>query len=49
MIGFGIVNLKRMIVVCGSFPLVGVRVRHEITGIIGRPRFEIGVRRDEGA
>ena len=26
-----------------------LRVRHEITGTIGRPRFVIGARRDEGA
>jgi len=26
-----------------------VRVPHEITGTIGRPRFVIGARRDEGA
>jgi len=27
----------------------GLRVLHEITGTIGRPRYVIGARRDEGA
>ncbi len=42
---------KSSLVVMRHFCIVpgALRVRHEITGTIGRPRFVIGARRDEGA
>jgi len=35
--------------ICQMFVNMGLRVRQEIPGTIGRPRFVIGARRDEGA
>ena len=42
---------KSSLVVMRHFSVLrgALRVRHEITGTIGRPRFVIGARRDEGA
>ena len=47
----GKVFLREPLVVIRHFCIVpgALRVRHEITGTIGRPRFVIGARRDERA